>query len=455
MKEAYDIVIVGAASSGSYFARKIADAGYSVLVLDRLAEDKVGSKYDIFHILKPDFERFNLPFPEKGDDLAFEFTGGEAYSSFGKHPKTTNFTTVGMHMQKYTARLNRWAAAAGAEFQYGASFKRLTYENGVISGLEYEQGGETHLVGAKLVADCSGIPSVVRRTLPEGYGVENFEITPRDMFYVILRYVQYLKPEDYVKRQRSWTYFKTWEAPEADPTGAILGVGANISFDFAEGIYSEFEKAVELPPYQLKYKEQGTTPYRRPPYSFVADGFVAMGDTACLTKPHAGEGVTSSMVQIDIAADVVIGLLEKGSALTRENMWPVNKRYIEAQGKAFAGSLATLVGAVATSAAENDFFFEKDIIFSQKTFDSMEGGVAFSFGETVSMAFTMLGGVLSRRLRVQTVKALLRAMKNGDRVTAHYNAFPETLDGFEDWCKKADAIWDECGSMADHIQQAK
>lgn len=45
----YDVVIVEAATTGSFFAR-------SVLVIDRLAEEKVGAKYDnaqIHHAFEP------------------------------------------------------------------------------------------------------------------------------------------------------------------------------------------------------------------------------------------------------------------------------------------------------------------------------------------------------------------------------------------------------------------
>jgi predicted amino acid-binding ACT domain protein len=136
-------------------------------------------------------------------------------------------------------------------------------------------------------------------------------------------------------------------------------------------VFQEFERTIPLPRYEVKYTERGTTPYRRPPYSFVADGFIAMGDAACLTKPHAGEGVTSSMVQAEIAADEVEKALASGGPLTRERLWGINKRYVDAQGRTYAGMLATLIGAVSSSAAENDFFFRKDVVFSKKSFENM------------------------------------------------------------------------------------
>ena len=453
----YDVIIIGGATSGSFLAERIARAGNSVLILEAKPEASVGTKYDIFHIGKPDFDRFHLPKPVAGEDFAFEFTGGSNFSAFDKHEKTGGGTTIGMHMHAYTLRLNRWAQTANAQIEYGASFTDFVYDAGRICGVTYEKDGQQIDVGAKLVADCSGIPSVARTKLPDGYGVENFEISPRDMFYVTLRYVRYFNEKDYVEKGRSWPYYKIWEAPQADPQGAILGVGANLSFEMGEQIFAEFERTVTLPKYELCYIERGATPYRRPPYSFVADGFLACGDAACLTKPSAGEGVTSSMVQLEIAAEVICKLLAEGKPLTRANLWPINKRYIDAQGRAFASQMATLVGAVASSAAENDFFFEKDIIFSQKSFESMSEGkpLAFSTAELTTMALKMLGGVIAGRLRVSTIRALLKAMSNGNKVSALYEAYPETPEDFDDWCRRADAVWASCGSMADALSVIK
>ncbi len=450
--EQYDVIIVGAATAGSFFARRLAEAGHSVLVLDKLTPDALGRRFDIFHVAKSDFARFNLPLPQEGDDFAFEFSDGRTLSAFDRYPKKTKTPVVGMHMHRYIARLNGWARQAGAEFRYGAAFVDFLFEDGRIAGVVYEQDGRRREAGAKLVADCSGIPSVARRNLPDGYGVENFAITDTEKFYVTLRYVAYRDPKDYITGSRGWTYYKTWEAPEGNADSSILGVGANFSYDEGEQVFSAFERAVKLPEYTLKHIERGTTPYRRPPYSFVADGFLVSGDAACLTKPSAGEGVTSSMVQLEIAADVVGQLLNEGGYLTRARLWPVNARYIEAQGRAFAGQLATLIGAMSTSAKENDFFFKNNVIFSEKTFAALGRGepLVFSTGEMTAMALKMLCGVFTGQLRVSTIRSLLGGMKNGSLAEALYAEYPADEAGYDAWAARADAFWKSCGSMAEN-----
>jgi hypothetical protein len=68
-------------------------------------------------------------------------------------------------------------------------------------------------VNARLTVDASGIPAVVRTSLPENYGVETFVTGPRDQFYVVLHYIKLKDPvKDKVTTTTTWPYYKTWLA---------------------------------------------------------------------------------------------------------------------------------------------------------------------------------------------------------------------------------------------------
>lgn len=445
----YDVLIVGGATSGSFFARRMAENGFSVAVLDASSEEKIGSKYDIFHVCKRDFEAFGLPLPEKNDGTwAFEFSEGLTASPFNNYPKTTYDTVVGMHMHEYVLKMNRWAKETGAEFIYSARFISPIFTGGRISGVRYEKEGEEREIFAKTVVDCSGMKAVVRTALPEGYGVENFSLGGNDMFYVVLRYVSLKNEKDYLNGSCGWPFYKTWIAPQHDPHGAILGIGACNSFDYAEKIYKRFEEKIPLPEHEIQYFERGTTPYCRCPYSFVADNFIATGDAACLTKPLNGEGITSSMVHMEIAAKVLSRTLKKGKT-RKEDLWEINTLYNKAQGADFCFLRAVLTKAVCAKEEEWEYFFENNIIFSEDLMNSVSTGeeIALTPSLVGNMVRDIAAGVKKGIITKGTLKELGSGIALAINLKNHYLKFPDDPVGFEKWCKKADKIWQKVGKM--------
>lgn len=452
----YDVIIVGAATTGSWFAREMAKRGFKVLVLEKEKKENVSKNYDIFHMAKKEMEKFGYPIPEKtDDDYAFEFDGGAYYSAYGNYPKPSHNEVIGMHKHRYILRLNDDAVKAGAEIIYDAPFSGFVFDgDGKIIGAKYQtEDGEKEAL-CSIVADCSGIPSVARRALPDGLNAENFEISPRDLFYVILRYVRYPEGHEKVIHTDSYLQYKVWSAPQADEKGAILGVGANLSFDYAEEMFREFRKNVPWCTYTVQKIERGRTPYRRPPYSFVADGFIAMGDAACLTKPNNGEGCTSSLYQAEIAVDVISKALSEGGPLTEERLWRINKRYIEVQGKSFAGTMALLTGAAYLNSEENEYFFKNDIIFSKSIMAGFGKGISISPAEIERTLRLLTRGVVTGKVRTELIKHVLNAFKNSTEMKALYSQFPETPEGFDVWRGRANELWEKVGSMADNCDKA-
>ncbi len=445
----YDVLIVGGATSGSFFARRMAEQGYSVAVLDASPEEKIGSKYDIFHVCKRDFENFGLPLPSKEDGTwAFEFSEGLTASPYNNYPKTTYDPIIGMHMHEYVLKMNRWAKEKGAEFIYGAKFTSPIFSAGRIVGVKYEKDGDEKEIYARVTVDASGMGGCVRTALPDGYGVENFTLKGNDMFYVVLRYVSLENEKDYLNGSCGWPFYKTWIAPQHDPHGAILGIGACNSFAYAEEVYKKFEENIPLPGHKIQYFERGTTPYCRCPYSFVADNFIATGDAACLTKPLNGEGVTSSMVHMEIAAKVLGKALKKHKT-RKEDLWEINTLYNKAQGADFCFLRAVLTKAVCAKVQEWEYFFQNDIIFSEDLMNSVSTGEEIPLTPDVisNMVKNIARGMKKGIITKETVKTMGGGIVLAINLKNHYLNFPVSPEGFTDWCKKADKIWAKVGKM--------
>jgi len=454
----FDAIVVGGGPVGCYFAHELAVRGSSVLMLEACAADCLGGVYSTCHLAAKEFTHFNLPRPQKGDDLVFEFSRSENRSAFDHYAKRSEGHVLGMDRRRYLMRLHLWAMEAGVDILYETPCEGLMLdENGQVCGVRYNWRGEIRTARTELVADCSGMASAVRRDLPRNFGIENAPIGADEQLYVNLRYVRWNNTDHKTDHTRSWTYYKTWEAPSGEEDGAILGVGANFSIDYADRWLNEFEKHVKLPPYTLERVERGVTPYRRPPYSMVGDGVLIMGDAACLTKPSCGEGIASALVQAKIAVEVVDPLLKRGDRITRAALWPINTRYYAVQGRAFAAQLVAVTGAVGSSAKENEFFFQHNIIFSEASFRALDAGreLTFTTGQRFRMACTLLGGMLTGKVRPVTLGRLWRAMKNSERISKLYADYPQTPDSYRSWKARADALWARIPTMAEATRAAE
>ncbi|MFA5236132.1 MAG: NAD(P)/FAD-dependent oxidoreductase, partial [Bacilli bacterium] len=361
-------------------------------------------------------------------------------SALDNHMKKNYLDVAVMHLPLFIKRLREAALEAGVDFRFETAYDHLLYDGHErIVGIVTASGEE---IKARLVVDASGIPSVVRRSLVDPY-IEPFEIGPKDKFYVLLKYVKLKHPEDQVTLSTSWPYYKGWIAPQHSENGAIVGVGANLSFDYARKCMAKFENSIRLPEYELQYEETGCTPYRRPPFSFVTDGFLVIGDAACLTKPMNGEGITAAWVQCTPAAEIVAEAMSNGAYPSKESLWKVNTMYQRGEGAEFANVRATLVGAVNMSKQDNDFMFKEGIVF--RSDDEETKG---------SVTGTLIKGLFKGEFSLAALMALMASSGCGKKLEKHYQAFPDDPKDYFRWKKKAERLWKKAGTMADNIKDA-
>ncbi len=437
----YDVVIVGACTAGTYFSNLLAKKGLKVLVIDKDKEEDLSRRLDIFHFTRQSFRDYGLEEAKDGDpEFVRNFDLCYSKSALDNYLKKSFLKVAVMHLPLFIKRLRKAAIAHGVEFRFETAYDHLIYdEKKRINGIATKGGEE---IKARLVVDASGIPSVVRRSINDPY-IEGFEIGPKDKFYVLLKYVELLDSKDKVELSTSWPYYKGWIAPQHASNGAIVGVGANLSYDYARKCMAKFETNIPLPKYKLQYEEMGCTPYRRPPFSFVTDGFLVIGDAACLTKPMNGEGITSAWVQCTPAAEVVAEALKDGKYPTKEALWKVNTLYQRGEGAEFANLRATLIGAVDMSPQDNDYMFKESIVF--KSDDEEVKG---------SITGKLLKGVLTGQFSLKALASLMSASSCGKKLEKHYKNFPDNPKDYFVWKKKADKLWNKAGTMADSIKDA-
>ena len=449
----YDVLVVGASTTGCWFAYKMAEQGFNVLVIEKNQPDDVSREYDVFHMGEKDMIKFDLLIPKEGDPLReFRFAHSTMVSPYGNHPKAcAEEPVIGLHKHDYIMAMADRAKKVGAEIVYGASFTDFIYENDKIVGATYKTSNGEKKAYARIVADCSGIPAVARTKLPDDSVVGNFKLTNTDILYVVLYYAEYLKnnfnPRDL---DGFFMQYKSWSAPSDNPNGAILGIGAFYGYDYAEEIFKEdFMKNVSFPEYKVERVEKGMTPYHTSVYSLVDDGFIALGDAACHTKPTCGEGCTSSLVAGEIAVEVISNLLKSDKYLTKERMWSINKRYMTAQGKDFDSMRPILMAVISMDYDEAEYLFANDIIFSEKILGGMDTGLNLSGKDISDIVKGVAKGIAKGKIKPSTIGKLLKGLGLGDKVGKLYDDYPEQYEDFQEWKVKADKLWAEIGPVAD------
>ena len=448
----YDVFVVGASTTGCWFARKMAEQGFKVLVIDKNEPDSISREYDVFHMGKADMEKFDLFVPEEGNPLReFCFAHSTMASPYGNYPKAcAEAPVIGLHKHDYIMDMAERAKKAGAEIVYGASFSDFIYENNRIVGAKYKTAKGEKEVYARIVADCSGIPAVARTKLPNSSVVGNFKLTNKDILYVVLYYAEYLN-KNFNPRELDAFFlsYKSWSAPSDNPNGAILGIGGFYGYDYAEEVFeNEFMKNVEFPEYKIERIEKGMTPYHTSVYSLVDDGFIALGDAACHTKPTCGEGCTSSLVAGEIAVEVISNLLKSDKYLTKERMWSINKRYMVAQGKDFDSMRPLLMGIISMGCDEAEYLFKNDIMFSEKILGGMDTGIVLDANDIAGIVKGIVSGIASKHLKPSTIAKLVKGLMYSTQVGNLYDNYPVNYEEFPEWKAKADKIWAEIGSVA-------
>ena len=107
---------------------------------------------------------------------------------------------------------------------------------------------------------------------------------------------------------------------------------------------------------------------------------------------------------------------------------------------------ALLVGVV--NAADFDEFqyaFESGII-SDELLNAMNGA-SIPPETLLNAAKGFLGGITGKKIRLSTVKAVAEAVKNAVEILNHYKRFPVNAQGFDEWRKKTDALYEKIGKI--------
>ena len=331
-----EVVVAGGGVGGTLIARDLARAGHEVLVLERRARGAVGHDWwdsvDARVFDEVGLDRPTLPERAVG---GFQFLvrgpDGSAYTPNIMPPETLN-----VDRKRLAQRLLGEAEAAGATIRDRTAVRSPLIEGGRVVGLMTRSRGRDEPLRARLTVDATGVDAVLRAHMPGGLGFRR-HLRPGEVFrtYREIR-------RDTAPGKRSIVVVgeeggAQWLSRQPDGLVDLFagcpdepGRG-NPRQLLAELVRTEGGVSDEL----VRGGQGARIPIRRAFDSFVAPGFLLVGDAACMANPLNGSGIGSTLRAARFAAAAAHRALSQGR-VDPETLWSYNAAYQRGQGASFA-----------------------------------------------------------------------------------------------------------------------
>jgi digeranylgeranylglycerophospholipid reductase len=337
----YDLVVVGAGPAGAMAAKTAAEAGLSVLLLEKRQE--IGSPvrcaegvgYDqLLDMMRPDPAWIAA---EVNAAVITTVAGGERRVMRGEGGRGYI-----LERRLFDRAMAEEAARAGAEVRVKTAASGLLIEDGRVRGVRIRHSPfytETTSaeVSAGIVIGADGVEAQVGRwagldtQLPLGdamvcaqYLLAGVEIEPHRTSY----FIDYsLAPGGYL-----------WIFPKGEGRANVgLGLQADLAVDgTALTLLNRFVEAqpVLAQGYPVTLVA-GNVPVAQPPAALVTDGLMLVGDAARQVDPLTGGGILNGMAAGRLAADVAVEAIAAGDTSA-----PFLSRYQERWGRSLGRKMA-------------------------------------------------------------------------------------------------------------------
>lgn len=366
------ILVAGAGHGGLTAAYNLSKAGYDVTVLESKSREKLG--YDWHDALEMSaFTESGIPCPPES-----MYTPG-VQQVFTNPSATVKIPLPfiegdGFNMDRKVLinYLVDCCIEAGVKFLFETKvLAPLTAGNKII-GLRYSKEGKAVSAFADLVIDAAGMSSPLRTKLPDSCGIEK-KLKEADVFYVYRVYYKNTTGEK-IDPPYSIHLFHLnrpgidWFITEEDRCDILVGKFGSEGKLTEEEIEESVADFRKLYPFLgteiIRGGQKGVIPLRRMLPVIIADGYACVGDSAGMTIPLNGCGITLSMKAGRLLADAVIDA--KDGEINCEALWKYEYNYFQNHGKGLIiiAILKKFFGYI--SGKNVDFFLEKKILTAKQ-----------------------------------------------------------------------------------------
>ncbi len=303
-----EIIVAGAGHGGLVAAWKLAQLGHKVTVYERYARENLG--YDQKDPVDAAFFDYaGIEYPESWhapNNVITIVPIDETVEPFTL-PEEKGASTLIVERRELLAFLIDLCEKVGVNFEFGCEVREPVVLGSRIIGIMTSQGIRL----GDLVIDACGIDSPLRRNLPDFTCIQK-ELGSFDRLHVYRAYYNRIegKPDPehryYVYVNADGTVGFTWLITEPDSADILIARFGEVT---EEDIKAELDFVCERNEHVGRELIRGgkvvDIPVRQPLAVFVADGYAAVGDSACMTIPLKGSGIGYSIKAGTILARAV------------------------------------------------------------------------------------------------------------------------------------------------------
>ena len=339
------IIIAGAGHAAMMCGATLAKNGYDVTVYERRKRKDVG--YPWFDCVNPDiFEMVGAPTPEEAgiewawrNDITFYGPNTDDDHKIFQHLNFPEDTEIIIDRFKLYDLMIDYAEKCGVKFEYGVNIKGPIVKKNRIVGIKTSKGDKK----GDLVIDGCGCNSVLRNNLPDYWGIQ--KNPPRgDIIYLYRAYFDCPVDPDTVEDKYKCIFLPSdtdfnfcWTDVVKDFDGFDKFTDVLIA-DIDPMTPAEAERRAE--DYRKKIPELGKTrlkggqvtplTIREPLSNLVADGYVAIGDSAHMSMAVNGSGLSIGFEVSQFLAETIMA--DKKGEFTAKTLYPFAYKFWKKKG---------------------------------------------------------------------------------------------------------------------------
>ncbi|QIB74120.1 geranylgeranyl reductase family protein [Halogeometricum borinquense] len=439
----YDVVVVGAGTSGCYAAATIAREGLDVVIVERKTADEAG------HIACGDALKganaFPDAIPKSQIEPAFTNTGVD----HGRFEIPQEDTVLDIPIPGELAVIDRWeygrrlidgAENAGVEFHYDTVVQDVTQnDDGRVTGVRAKRNGDVVEYEADVTVDGAGSLSILQDKTDFSGTTFDTNVSYSQFCSAYREIVEVEEPVEWsdalVFKPAEVAAGYIWYFPRTETT-----INAGLGFQMTEepmklvdDLKRDLRARPEFKNATVSDKLGAALPTRRPYDSAVAPGFVAVGDAAGHVNPTTGGGIAGAAYAGKYAGEQAVRAISDGD-VSEEALWHYNERVMDHFGGRYAGL---------------DIY---NILSTAVDVDELMGLMARLPGEKLAEALYSGTTSFGPKLIAQTAKEsygfwseiyqFYKTKNVADDLMRHYERYPRRPGALEGWKAERDRIMD-------------